>query len=167
MISEHPMFIPVSIVLGVSSFFLIVLLVTRNFPPVKPSDIGELSKIVNQQLGLALCANKPNCVCSQDTRTYHSIKPLKSRGNAVEILSKIEATLLTFKSCKVITKTDLYLHAEFRTFFFGFVDDVEFFIDEKQNQIQIRSASRLGHSDLGTNRIRMEMIRKKFEPSDS
>jgi uncharacterized protein (DUF1499 family) len=44
----------------------------------------------------------------------------------------------------------------------GFVDDVEFFLDEGANVIHVRSASRLGQSDLGVNRKRVETIRAKF-----
>ncbi|HEY9596037.1 MAG TPA: DUF1499 domain-containing protein, partial [Cyanophyceae cyanobacterium] len=44
----------------------------------------------------------------------------------------------------------------------GFVDDVEFFLDDNANVIQVRSASRLGESDLGVNRKRIETIRAEF-----
>jgi uncharacterized protein (DUF1499 family) len=45
---------------------------------------------------------------------------------------------------------------------FRFVDDVEFYIDERANLIHFRSASRLGYSDMGVNRKRMETIRASF-----
>lgn len=45
----------------------------------------------------------------------------------------------------------------------GFVDDVEFYLDEKDSLIQVRSASRLGESDLGANRKRIEAIRARFQ----
>jgi uncharacterized protein (DUF1499 family) len=44
----------------------------------------------------------------------------------------------------------------------GFVDDVEFYLDETSQVIHVRSASRLGQSDLGVNRQRIEAIRNKF-----
>ena len=44
---------------------------------------------------------------------------------------------------------------------FGFVDDVEFYFN-KPGIIEFRSASRIGYSDLGVNRNRMESIRNKF-----
>jgi len=56
-----------------------------------------------------------------------------------------------------------YLHVEFRSTLFRFVDDVEFVIDEPQGLIHIRSASRVGYSDLGANRKRMEKIRLAFQ----
>ena len=55
-----------------------------------------------------------------------------------------------------------YLHAEARSFLFRFVDDVEFLVDPQQKLIHFRSASRVGYSDLGVNRARMEQFRKLF-----
>ncbi|MFK7778444.1 MAG: DUF1499 domain-containing protein, partial [Gimesia sp.] len=52
--------------------------------------------------------------------------------------------------------------AEFRSLCFRFVDDVEFLIDSGQNMIQVRSASRVGHSDFGANRKRIESIRRLY-----
>jgi len=44
----------------------------------------------------------------------------------------------------------------------GFVDDVEFLLDEKAGVIHVRSASRLGRSDFGVNRDRVETIRRQI-----
>ena len=55
-----------------------------------------------------------------------------------------------------------YVHAEFRSRVFRFVDDVEFLLDDATGQIYFRSASRVGRSDLGVNRRRMEAIRDAF-----
>ncbi|MBD0265996.1 MAG: DUF1499 domain-containing protein, partial [Tolypothrix sp. Co-bin9] len=55
-----------------------------------------------------------------------------------------------------------YLYAEFKSALMGFVDDVEFYLDPKAKVIQVRSASRLGQSDLGVNRKRIETIRAKL-----
>jgi uncharacterized protein (DUF1499 family) len=43
-----------------------------------------------------------------------------------------------------------------------FVDDAEFYLDEKAGVIHVRSASRLGSSDFGVNRARIESIRAKL-----
>jgi uncharacterized protein (DUF1499 family) len=63
----------------------------------------------------------------------------------------------------VITESNGYLYAEFTSTIFRFVDDVEFLIDVKAQVIHVRSASRLGTSDLGVNRTRVEKIRKSWE----
>jgi uncharacterized protein (DUF1499 family) len=60
----------------------------------------------------------------------------------------------------VLESTDAYLYAEFRSRFFGFVDDVEFYLRPEEQTIGVRSASRVGYSDLGANRKRVESIRE-------
>jgi uncharacterized protein (DUF1499 family) len=66
----------------------------------------------------------------------------------------------------MVTVEDRYIHAEFTSALFRFVDDVEFQIDAESGLIHFRSASRVGRSDLGVNRKRMESIRMAFEKSD-
>ena len=67
---------------------------------------------------------------------------------------------------RVVKLEDNYIHAEFISFIFRFVDDVEFYFDDEQKLIQIKSASRVGYSDLGVNRRRIEKIRKQFETAE-
>jgi uncharacterized protein (DUF1499 family) len=62
----------------------------------------------------------------------------------------------------VVARTESYLHAEFTSLFFRFVDDVEFLVDDAAKVIHVRSASRLGRSDLGVNRKRVERIRARW-----
>ena len=57
--------------------------------------------------------------------------------------------------------TDEFLHIEFTSKIFRFIDDVEFYFDEPR-VIHFRSASRIGHSDMGVNRDRMEEIERLF-----
>ena len=55
-----------------------------------------------------------------------------------------------------------YLYAEYTSALLGFVDDVEFFFPPGGHLIHVRSASRLGYSDLGANRRRIEAIRARL-----
>ncbi len=64
---------------------------------------------------------------------------------------------------RIVVSTDRYLHAEFRSQLFGFIDDLEILVDEEQNSIAVRSASRVGYSDLGANRHRVQEIRRRYE----
>jgi uncharacterized protein (DUF1499 family) len=59
----------------------------------------------------------------------------------------------------VITESDNYLHAECESAVFGFVDDLELHLRSLEGVIAVRSASRLGYSDLGVNRRRVERLR--------
>ncbi len=111
---------------------------------------------------LADCPDKPNCVSTQATEPQHAIEPLAYRGTAAQALDHVAAVVSQFPRAKVVRRDDQYLHAEFKSWLFGFVDDVEFLVDEAAQQIHFRSASRLGHSDLGVNRKRMETFRQRF-----
>jgi uncharacterized protein (DUF1499 family) len=74
----------------------------------------------------------------------------------------VEATIAEFPRARVISKTDQYLHAEFRTRLMHFVDDVEFLLPS-DGVVHVRSASRIGRGDMGTNRRRVEAIRLVFD----
>ncbi|MFM7833527.1 MAG: DUF1499 domain-containing protein, partial [Planctomycetaceae bacterium] len=63
----------------------------------------------------------------------------------------------------VVEQTGEYLRVEFRSRLFRFCDDVEFYHDRRSGLVHFRSASRVGHSDLGVNRRRMEQIREEFQ----
>jgi uncharacterized protein (DUF1499 family) len=56
-----------------------------------------------------------------------------------------------------------YLHVEMRSLMFRFVDDVEFSLAASAGLIHVRSASRVGYSDFGVNRKRVERIRAAFD----
>jgi uncharacterized protein (DUF1499 family) len=67
------------------------------------------------------------------------------------------------KRVRIVTAEECYLHAEFTSALFRFVDDVEFLLDDGTKTIHVRSASRVGYSDLGVNRRRVEAIRYRFD----
>jgi peptide-methionine (R)-S-oxide reductase len=93
----------------------------------------------------------------------HGIEPLPladSPQHTIELLTAAVGALPGSRS--VLTKEN-YLHFEVRSPWLGFVDDVEFLIDMDQNVVQARSASRVGRSDFGVNRKRMEEIRRRYE----
>lgn len=108
---------------------------------------------------LAPCPESPNCVSSQATDPRHAIEAFaldRSFGAAKEELRQAAAKL---SRAKLISEQENYLHFEFRSLVFRFVDDVEFHLDDATKTIHLRSASRVGHSDLGVNRRRVEAIR--------
>ena len=102
---------------------------------------------------LATCPDSPNCVSSFESRESHLIAPIKSS------LAEIEKVLLGLPEANIIQTADNYLYVEFTSKIMGYVDDVEFLFDPDEGVVQVRSASRLGHSDLGVNRKRIESIR--------
>lgn len=110
---------------------------------------------------LAACASTPNCVSSQSDKADegHYIEPLAIAGPAPAAWSALLALLRAEPRVNIVAETTGYLHAEFTSRLMGYVDDVEFLLDEKASLIQVRSASRLGSSDFGVNRKRVEAIR--------
>lgn len=111
---------------------------------------------------LAECPSSPNCVSSQASDEAHRIAPLACGWPKAEALRRLEHVLTTFPRVTIVSRDDGYLHAEFRSALFRFVDDVEFVVSESESVIHVRSASRAGHSDLGVNRRRVELIRQRL-----
>jgi len=107
------------------------------------------------------CPNKPNCVSTKNSNSKSYIEPIRYTGSRVEAKKNLFLTLETFKESRVKNEKDNFIHVEFFSKIFGFVDDVEFYFN-KPGVIEFRSASRIGYSDLGVNRNRMESIRSKF-----
>ncbi len=115
----------------------------------------------------APCPSSPNCVSSQSIEVGSRIDPLVFKGNGAGAEEKLVAVLNSMKRVRIVTRTAGYIHAEFTSALFRFVDDVEFYINAREGVIHFRSASRVGHSDLGANRKRMEEIRGLFESSEN
>ena len=106
---------------------------------------------------------KPNSVSSTVEKSdAHVIEPLKFSGASAEAWKKLQGIVKGSPRVSIVTDQPGYFYAEFKSAGMGFVDDVEFALDEAANAIQVRSASRLGIRDLGVNRARIELIRGQF-----
>jgi len=113
---------------------------------------------------LAPVIHKPNNVSSQadiNDRT-HYVAPFKFTGDAAAAFQQLAGLVQTQPRARVITQDGQYLHAEFSSPLMGFVDDVEFLLAPEQMVIDVRSAARLGSSDFGVNRKRVESLREQF-----
>lgn len=119
----------------------------------------------------APCPDSPNCVSSLSNRddAEHFISPFNFKSHtqdeAKETLTRV---LSKMERVRAVTLEEDYRHYVFISKVMRFRDDVEFLfpdesIDPENTLIQIRSASRLGHSDLGVNRKRMEEIRSLWQ----
>jgi uncharacterized protein (DUF1499 family) len=119
----------------------------------------------NTMKPLAPCPNSPNCVSSQapESDQQHYIAPLRFSGDPASAWERLKAAVLAEKRVTIVAEQDIYLHAEIRSLLFRFVDDVEFSIVADTGLIHVRSASRVGHSDFGVNRKRVERIRAAFD----
>lgn len=108
---------------------------------------------------LAACPPTPNCVSSDAADAAHAVEPLRLRAATAESWSAVRAVIESLPRVKIITSTHDYLHAECSSVVFGFVDDLELNLRAGENLITVRSAARLGYSDFGVNRRRVEKLR--------
>ena len=123
-----------------------------NFSGKKPDNLGV------KDGKLAACPGTPNCVNSQSEGGKEKIDPLPAVA-----IAEIKKVVEGMERTTIIEESDNYLYAEFKSKLMGFVDDVEFYLDTAANVVHVRSASRLGQSDAGVNRKRVEEIRSKLQ----
>ena len=114
----------------------------------------------------------PNSVSSQAVLypdhpqlAYASIAPLQLKGDATATLARIGSIIEGMDGGQIVKREPGYLYAQFTTQIMKYVDDAEFWFDPAAGIIQVRSSSRLGSSDLGVNRKRIEFIRQKLGSS--
>lgn len=102
---------------------------------------------------LSPCPQKPNCVSSQEEGDHYT-SPIETELSMEEIKKRV----LGLDRARLESEGDDYAHITFKSKLFGFLDDVE--LVKEGNIVHIRSASRVGYSDMDANRQRVEMIRK-------
>jgi uncharacterized protein (DUF1499 family) len=125
----------------------------------RPDDLG----IKNGQL--KPCPESPNCVCSfaEKSDSEHSIAPLAVPSDSKQPLKTLKEVVISLPRVMVVSSEEDYLHVEFTSALMRYVDDVEFQWLADESVIHVRSASRIGHSDLGVNRKRVEKIRELWQ----
>jgi uncharacterized protein (DUF1499 family) len=140
--------------------FVVLSMLIIGCSGVRPANLGM------KDGKLTPCPSTPNCVSSQSSDKAHAIEPLLFTGTVSEAHAALNSIILSMKRAQIVTETDDYIHAEFTSAIFRFVDDTEFWIDQKEKVIQVRSAARLGSSDFGVNRKRLEEIRARWKASE-
>ena len=108
---------------------------------------------------LKSCPDSPNCVSTASKLKKQFIAPYSCLIGSEKGAALLKSIVGKIAGAKLVFEEKSYLHYEFKTRIFGFIDDVEFVFDDDAKLVHFRSASRLGYSDLGTNRRRMETIR--------
>lgn len=119
----------------------------------RPSNLG----VTNERL--AECPDTPNCVSTFAADDAHRMEPFPFSESAATALAKLKQVIEPMPGAKLVSVTERYVYAEFTSAVFRFVDDVEFLVDPAQKVIHFRSAPRVGRSDFGVNRKRMESVR--------
>lgn len=126
-------------------------MMTADLPPAPPA--------IHQ---LAPCPQRPNCVSSLAEDDAHRVEPLPLDGAPGEALARLREIIEQMPRSRVDESGEAHLKARFRSRLFGFTDDLELRVDAEAGVIHVRSASRVGYSDLGVNRKRVEKIRSRY-----
>lgn len=111
---------------------------------------------------LADCPSSPNCVSSLATDAEHQIAPLVAGTDAASAFNNLTAVLDSLPRVSWQAPSEQRIEAEFTSRLLRFVDDVHFVIGD-DGVVQVRSASRIGYSDFGANRKRVEMLREALQ----
>jgi len=114
---------------------------------------------------LAPCKSTPNCVGSQADRATdpgHYVDPIRFKRSPEAAWKALKQIVRGSERATIVREEDGYLYATFSSKLMGFVDETEFLLDSGGGVIHVRSAARLGYSDLGVNRKRVEAIRAKL-----
>jgi len=122
----------------------------------RPDNLGVASG------GLAPCPSSPNCVSSDARDAAHAVAPFALAVEPGAAWEAARAAVAAWSRTRIVDETESYLHAECSSALFGFVDDLELQLRPAEQSIAVRSASRLGHSDLGVNRKRVERLREEL-----
>lgn len=132
----------------------VIFLVVMSLTAFRPDSLG----VSNGRL--APLPDSPNCVSSQTEDSNRKMAALQI--DDPRPLEKLKSVIAEqFPRAALITSEDNYLHYEFSSLLFRFVDDVELFADGQT--VHFRSASRVGYSDMGANRKRIQRIRSLVE----
>jgi len=135
----------------------VLALLTLGFK-LMPKGQAKLGLVAGQ---LSPCPNTPNCVCSEDNSSSAYVAPFAFNDAAEGAWLRAKQAVIS-SGGRIQTDEQTYLSASFSTKWLGFVDDVELRLDADNDVIHVRSASRLGRSDFGVNRERVERLRMLF-----
>ncbi len=119
----------------------------------EPDDLGI------EEGRLAPCPASPNCVSSDAADAEHHVAAYALKAAPEQSWATLREVVAAYPRTTIVTLENHYLHAECRSRLLGFVDDLELHLRPDQAIIAVRSAARVGYSDLGANRARVEDIR--------
>ena len=157
--------------------WILIVIVVLVLGGIAASQLGFLKGTPPSDIGvrdgrLKAPSNTDNSVSSQAAlypehpqRAYATIAPLSLSGDGPATMAKIKAIVQATAGAAVVKSEPDYLYAQYTTPLMKYVDDVEFWFDPSSQVVQVRSASRIGKSDLGANRKRVEALRTALAAS--
>lgn len=106
------------------------------------------------------CGRRPNCVSSTASNPRRRVGPWPLRAEPTAAWRTIRDVVAATPRTRIVEQEEWYLRAEARSRLLRFVDDLEVAVDPEEGLVAVRSASRLGYSDRGVNRRRVERLRR-------
>lgn len=120
-------------------------------------------KEIETEKEIQICPSSPNCVSSMTKSADHKMDAINIEGNEDEVYEKVRSVVLKMNRTKEIKNDHKGLHFTFTSLIFRFTDDVYFYFDKNTSLLHFKSQSRVGYSDLGANKKRMEAIASQLE----
>jgi uncharacterized protein (DUF1499 family) len=141
--------------IAVCLVYLTILTIVSNCTGTRPNNLG-----IRGNGELSSCPTTPNCVSSftDPNDKEHFIQAIPYKQNLNNAVANLKDVFAKHPRAAIINESNQYIYAEFTTALMRYVDDVEFYFDDKKKMLHYRSASRLGKSDFGVNRKRIENI---------
>jgi len=126
-----------------------------------PTDLGvHQGKLKSPSATANSVSSQASLYPDHPQRGYADVAPLALRGDGPATIARLQRLVAAMPGAHIVESTPGYLYVQYTTSIMKFVDDVEFWFDPKAQTIQVRSASRVGESDLGVNRKRVEAVRQ-------
>lgn len=150
-----------SILLAVASLAASAPVAALNlFPGTRPTELGFADG------RFARGDERPNWVSStvDPGEKTRFVAPIVFLGDSGQAWARLGQVVDAMPRAVVVSRTPTYLHVEFASRIFGFVDDAQFALDTQAGVIQVKSASRVGRGDFSVNRNRVEAIRAAMTP---
>ena len=131
----------------------LILFIVGGCSGKRPDEIGI------DPSGLRGCPKSPNCVSSEAKDEQHAIEVFRLKGDPNVSWTLIQGEIVSMPGWVIVTATDNFIHVECKSRIFRFIDDLELYLNSSNEVISMRSASRIGYSDFGANRRRVELLR--------
>lgn len=145
-----------AVVVAVLALAIVIRMILLSIGAERPGNLGP------RDGALARCPKSPNCVSTRARDEKHAIAPLRLDMDQNDAVEAARRAIASMPGSRLVITEEAYIHAEFTSRVFRFVDDLELLYDADLPGFQLRSASRVGQSDLGVNRRRVEELRRRL-----
>lgn len=137
----------------------VVLITARHYMPTLGTKVAAGIKVKDGVTFLADCPDIPNCQCSEASRESQQVDRFVVTKDPSQSIAILAGIVESIPGMEVVQFDETYLHATATSRLMRYVDDIEFLLSDDKQSLQVRSASRLGKSDLGANAKRIEGMR--------